>query len=437
MQAWVTSGGLSNSHSQPGTSASGFDGLGNSQKRHVYQTQPLPPPVQDNPQPQSRAPIINANAGRITGAATTTAAAAAATRIAPRPSRLGHYREGSVPIARARTTAASDPAQTARPAPFWEGSTIEGSLGSDTASIADANSGHPSQYHAPASEPSYKPREIPRHRPFKKEPPSQDNYPPFVIGPNGVIEKVGGPLTRSASTPDARNHRGGFKGTALRDSDRDSEDSPYQNSPEKLSPSTKRLHHPKQLPVRPSRRGSFSERTKFPTENNPASPTMQPAYQDLENDMEEQPPVDIGRLRVKTQDPQRSTIFADTDTPLGSHPDSEAESVEQPTPKPVTKPKPQVARQLFTRHTKSRTSLHESAMPRLAAEKRHPNSKKRSFELDYDDSALAHMNYSQLRQEPFDYNPAQAEAQSVEFPPRGTLPEKLTHFQDKEQAAQV
>ena len=437
MQAWVTNAGLSNSHShshsQPVTSASGFDNLGGTQKRHVYQTQPLPSSVQDNTQPPSRSPIINANADRVAASIT----AGAATRIPPRPSRLGHYREGSLPMTRARTIASSSATQATRPPPFWEGSTIEGSLASDTASNVDVNSGLPSNYHAPVPEPSHKQREIPRHRPYKREPPNQEDYPPFILGPSGVFEQVGMPLTRSASTPDARNHRGGFKRVAQPDSDQYSEDSPYQTSPEKVSPSNKRLHHSKQLPIRTSQRGSFSERATSSPEDNPLSPTIQHAYQNSENGMEESQPA-IGRLRVKTHEPHRSTIFADTDTPVVSHPDSEDETMDQqPTPKPTAKTKPQVARQLFSRNTKARTGLHESAMPRPAAEKHHSSSRKRSFELDYDDSALAKMNYTKLREEAFDFDPAQAEAQSVDYPLKGTLPEKLDHFLDKDQETQV
>lgn len=355
-------------------------------------------------------------------------------RIPPQPSRLGHYREGSLPMA--KPTASSDLPHIKKPAPFWEGSTIEGSLASDTASNVEVNSGLPSHYHAPVPEPSHKQRDVPRHRPFKRET-GQENYPPFMIGAGGVIEKAGGSLTRSASTPDARNHRGGFKRAPLPDSDQYSEDSHSQASPEKTSPSNQRLHHSQKFPIRTSQRGSFSERTSFPLEDNAIAPTMQHDYQDSENEVAEPQP-DTRRLKVKTHEPRRTTIFADTDTQTDSHPESEDETAEQqPTPKPAAKAKPQVARQLFSRNTKAKAVLHESAMPRLAAEKHQSSSKKRPFELDYDDSALAHMSYTQLRQEPFDFDPAQAEAHSVDFPPRGTLPEKLVHFLDKDPATQV
>ncbi|RYP41768.1 hypothetical protein DL767_000784 [Monosporascus sp. MG133] len=426
MHAWVTSNGRSNSQ-PPATSASGFDALGGTEKRHAHQTQSQPsvPPVQDNPPPQSRAPTINANAGRI----------AAASRTQPQSSRLGHYRDGSLPIARTRTTADSNLPESGRPAPFWEGSTIEGSLLSDTASNVDANPALPLQYHPPAQEPSHRRHEIPRRRPFRKASPAPESIAPFMIGPSGMIEEVEDPLTRRTSTPDARSNQGGFKAAAYVDSDLYSDDS--QTSPEKASPSNKR-RHPKQLALRTSRGGSFSERTTFPDDDNLMSSPQQQAHQNPENGVEGPHPLHAGRSKVKTGENHRSTVFADADTPMVNNPDSETESVEQqPTPKPAVKSKPQVARQLFSRNGKPRVNLHESAMPRQSTETRHSSSKKRAFELDYDDSALAHMSYADLRKQPFDFDPTQAEAQSVGAPAQGTLSEKLDHFLGKDQATQA
>ncbi|RYP80958.1 hypothetical protein DL770_006034 [Monosporascus sp. CRB-9-2] len=426
MHAWVTSNGRSNSQ-PPTTSALGFNALDGTQKRHAYQTQSQPPvpPVQDNPPPQSRATTINANAGRI----------AAASGIQPQSSRLGHYRDGSLPTARTRTTADSNLPESGRPAPFWEGSTIEGSLLSDTASNVDANPALPVQYHPPAREPIHRRREIPRRRPFRKASPAPESIAPFMIGPNGMIEEVEDPLTRRASTPDARSNQGGFKAAAYVDDDLYSDDS--QTSPEKVSPSNKRLH-PKRLALRTSRGGSFSERTTFPDGDNLMSSPQQQAYQNPENGMEGPHPLHVGRSKVKAEENHRSTVFADADTPMVNNPDSETESVEQqPTPKPAVKSKPQVARQLFSRNGKARVNLHESAMPRQSTETRHSSLKKRAFELDYDDSALAHMSYADLRKQPFDFDPTQAEAQSVGAPPQGTLSEKLDHFLGKDQATQA
>ncbi|KAI1210954.1 extracellular mutant protein 11-domain-containing protein [Annulohypoxylon truncatum] len=453
MQAWVTSNGLNGSQPAPTASGPGHESQGQSHlpQRHVYLPQPPPAaqPIQttqatqptqqttQNSPPRSRAPIINANSNR--------AAAAAAARLPVPAGRTGHARDTSLNMSRARGVA-SEPIQSSsrRPAPFWEGSTVDGSLFSDSGSNPDANAAAASAYRFRVPTYQHQQRgDTPQPRPIVKEETNRPNqHAPFIIGPNGLIDVVGGPLTRSASTPDARNYRGGLKGIVTSpepDPDQESEDSPYQ-SPEK-TPSAKRLHHPKALALRTNRRGSFSERAAYPqVENIVSSPTRQP-YQVPSNDLDEVRSESSIHLRVKTQhDPQRSTIFADTDTPMASHHDeSENESIiEPPPPKPVAKPKLHLSRQLFAAGSnKARTGLSESAMPRPSADKRTSNSKKRQHEPDYDDGALAAMDYAELKKEAFDFDPAQAEAQSAIGPPRGTLPEKLDIFFDKDQRSQT
>ncbi|KAL7627674.1 hypothetical protein AAE478_001867 [Parahypoxylon ruwenzoriense] len=464
MQAWVTSSGgfanaNANSQGAPTVSGSGpaYDSSNHPQKRHVYLPQPAPPTTQalqathtapqvtqttqtteapQNSPPRSRAPIINANANR--------AAAITAARIPLPSTRTGHVRDASLGMPRTRAVASEPVQATQRPVPFWEGSTADGSMFSDTASNADASTAVTSMYRMPFRAPTYQQRgNTPRPNPIvKKEVAAPAQHPPFIIGPNGVIDVVGAPLTRSASTPDARNHhRGRLKGTSSPEPD-DSEDSPYQTSPEK-TPSAKRLHHPKPLALRTNRRGSFSERSAYSQGENVVSSPPNRAYQGPKNDLDEVRSEHSIHLRVKTQEPHRSTIFADTDTPMVSHPDeSEGESVDpQPTPKPLAKTRAGVSRQLFAKGSKGRLNglggLHESPMPRPSVEKRISNPKKRQYELDYDDGTLASMDYAELRGEAFDFDPAQAEAQSAIGPPRGTLPEKLYHFLDKDEPTQM
>ncbi|OTA96070.1 hypothetical protein M434DRAFT_393153 [Hypoxylon sp. CO27-5] len=449
MQAWVTSNGLNGSQPTPAASGSGpgHDGQSHIPQRHVFLPQPAPPasqpaqatqPTQDLP-PRSRAPIVNANSNR--------AATAASIRIPVSTGRTNHTQDASLNMPRARAIASEPIQPSRRQAPFWEGSTVDGSMFSDSGSNVDASAAATSMYRMQYRMPTYQQRgDTPHPRPpAKEEVVIPDQHAPFIIGPNGMIDVVGGPLTKSASTPDARNYRGGVKGISSPepDLDQESEDSPYQ-SPEK-TPSAKRLYHPKALALRTNRRGSFSERTAYPQgENIMSSPTRQ-AYQAPINDLDDVQSERSVPLRLKTQnDPQRSTIFADTDTPMISHPDeSEGESVEPPPPpKPVAKLKPQTNRQLFVTGNKGRQGLSESAMPRPPVDKRpstsHPStSKKRQHELDYDDGALAAMDYAELKKEAFDFDPAQAEAQSVIGPPRGTLSEKLDMFLDKDQASQM
>ncbi|OTB20021.1 hypothetical protein K445DRAFT_18561 [Daldinia sp. EC12] len=444
MQAWVTSNGLNTSQPAPAGSGPGTGHENQSQlpQRHVFLSQPASAatqPVQtaqgaQNSPTRSRAPIVNANSNR--------AAAVAAAKLPVPAGRTGHTRDTSLNIRRSGTVA-SEPIQSSRrPAPFWEGSTVDGSMFSDTASNIDTNTAGTSMYRVPFRAPlTYQQRgNTPRPRPPAKEEVNvSEQRAPFVIGPNGMIDVVGGPLTRSASTPDARNHRGRLKAVSSPEPDQDSEDSPYQTSPEK-TPSAKRLHHPKALALRTNRRGSFSERAAYPQENIVASPPRE-TYPVPDNDLDD----DAGsehsvHLRVKTQpDHRRSTIFADTDTPMVSHPDdSDRESVVPPAPKVVSKPKTQLNRQLFVKGgSRGGLGLHESAMPRSSIEKRVSNPRKRQYELDYDDATLAGMDYSELKDEVFDFDPAQAEAQSAIGPPRGTLPEKLYHFFDKDQESQM
>ncbi|KAI0489891.1 extracellular mutant protein 11-domain-containing protein [Xylaria cf. heliscus] len=488
MQAWVTNNpGLG--HSQPGvaTSAPATAYDPSPPEQIQSQSQPQPPPPQPQPQPQtqtrhvnisqakppttqqsspgrSRSPIINANSQR--------AATVAAARI-PMPSRSTHThaqtRDGPVNLPRTKAASSEPLQQSKRPAPFWEGSTIEGSAFSDTASNIDSNTPFayrqvpvqiPAQMlvQGPVQGPvqghpalTYQQHDSPPHRPAPRHPDRVEQPPPFTIGANGLINVIGNEngngLTRSASTPEARNPRGGFKDVISDDQYVD--ESPYNTSPEK-TPSGKRLQHAKTLTLRPTRRDSYPERISYSNGDAAAIPQPLRPHVYLNPSRDEPagvPPVQpdrFPRLQVPELQPQRSTIFADTDTPMVSSHQGESEnaSVErEPTPMPVTKPitkaKTQVNRQLFARPSKGKASLRESALPRSSPEKHQPATKKRSYELDYDDGALAAMDYAALREEAFDFDPAQAEARSVFEPPRGTLPEKLEHFFTKDKVNQT
>ncbi|KAI0860653.1 extracellular mutant protein 11-domain-containing protein [Xylaria cubensis] len=468
MQAWVTNNpGLG--HSQPGVATSApattydpsppeqtqaqpqpqpqIQTQTQTQTRHVNISQAKPPTTQQSSPGRSRSPIVNANSQR--------AATVAAARI-PMPSRSTHthIRDGSANLPRSKTTSSEPLQQSKRPVPFWEGSTIEGSAFSDTASNIEPNApfayrqmpvqgpiqGHPALI--------YQQHDSPRHRSAPRPPDRVDQPPPFTIGPNGLINVMGNEngnsLTRSASTPEARSPRGGFR-DVISDNGRDlyADESPYNTSPEK-TPSGKRLQHPKTLALRPTRRESYPERINYSNSDADAMPQPFRPHVYLNPNRDEPaevpqiPPERLPRLQVPELQPQRSTIFADTDTPVVSHQDElENASVErEPTPMPVAKPIPkaktQINRQLFTRTSKGKAGLRESAMPRLSPGKHQPATKKRSYELDYDDGALAAMEYAALKEEAFDFDPAQAEARSVFEPPRGTLPEKLEHFFTKD-----
>jgi hypothetical protein len=453
MQAWVMNNNGHGANAKPpaptGTHGYHNDVSESLQKGHVYhhQHQGQPNPAQSAAAPthesspprtqyQSRMPIINANA-------TNRAVAASAARIPSRTGtgRPGHSRDTSLNMPRSSRVISSEPLQPANAPkpPFWEGSTVDGSVFSDTASIADARAAtQPTRM--PFSESLIKPRNTPRQHPTKRE--SDGERLPFVIGDNGLIDVVKrGALTRSTSTPDARAGAGS-KGVP-QDSDSYAGDAQYQDSLDKTPPNTLN-HHRARFPLRAAKRESFSERTSYPSaaHNGMSSPPDQ-AYQTPGTGLDYVPRADSDRLRIPDHGPHRSTMFENIDTPVASHPDSDVESFEeQQTPKPAaaTKPaQPPVNRQLFSgsKGGKGQNSLRESSMPRPTPDKRQSTTKKRHFELDYDDGALAAMGYSELRKQAFDFDPARAESQSAQVPPPGTLPEKLDHFLDKDANAQA
>ncbi|KAI1179420.1 extracellular mutant protein 11-domain-containing protein [Nemania sp. FL0916] len=487
MQAWVTHNpGLG--HSQPGVAtsapATAYDSLPSdqiqgepqtepqsqpqiqtqiktqteAQTRHVNIPQPRPTTstaaisTQQAPPRPSRSPIVNANSER--------AATAMAARI-PVPPRLSRpaTQDESTGLARSRATSSEPLQQPKRPGPFWEGSTIEGSAFSDTASNIDANASFayrqlPAQGHPAVT---YQPPDRPRHRPASRLVDRIEQPHSLVIGPNGLIDMVGNGngngLTRSASTPDARSPRHGFREiTSDSGPDPYADDSVYNTSPEKSpekTPMGKRLQHSKTLALRSTRRESYSEQIGYAKNNATAVPQPSRPHVYIDSNHDEVPqapqaqPERLTELQVAEHQAHRPTNFAGTDAPMANHQDeSDNASVEQeptpiPVPKPAMKVKSQVNRQLFARPNKGKAALRESAILRPSPEKRPPATKKRSLELDYDDGALASMDYTTLKGEAFDFDPAQAEARSVFEPPRGTLSEKLNHFFAKDEATQA
>ncbi|KAJ8124113.1 hypothetical protein ONZ43_g94 [Nemania bipapillata] len=472
MQAWVTNNhGFG--HSQPGVATSA--------PAKAYDPSPDPSPTGQTPtksqpqvqtetrhvnipQPQlatavasttqqtlpgrSRSPIINANSQRV---ATVTAARI----LAPPAPSHSFARDESRNLSRARATSSEPLQQSKRPAPFWEGSTIEGSAFSDTASNIDSNL--PFTYRQPLAQGhpalSYQQHDITRHGSVPKRVDLGGHPAPLVVGPNGLINMAGtgkaSGLTRSASTLEGRSPRGGLKEIPF-DITRDScaDDSPYNTSPEK-TPSAKRLQHPKTLALRPTRRESYSGHTSHPSgratamlQSSKPRAYLNPSH-DEPTEVPQAQPERQPRLQPPANQPHRSTIFADTDTPVDSLQDgSEDASIErEPTPVPIAKPsikaRTQVNRQLFVRANKGNAGLRESAIPLSSSAKPPLAAKKRSLELDYDDGALAAMDYVTLKSETFDFDPAQAEARSVFEPLRGTLPEKLDHFFTKDEANQI
>ncbi|KAK8042741.1 hypothetical protein PG994_013224 [Apiospora phragmitis] len=442
MQAWVTNAGQ-NAPAAP-TGPHVHDHQGSPHKRAVYQTQSQPAPIttaQNNsppqqPHSQSRMPIINANANR--------PGSALATRVSttrPVANHIGHGRDGSVSSQRNNGFASEPLRQSQRGKPFWDGSTVDGSVFSDSASNNDSRISN--RHHGPVVESGLK-QGAPRQHQVKRES-GELSRPPFTINSQGFIDVVNDArapgLQRSSSTPDARA-RGQAKGLP-RDDDSLVDEIHYQTAPDISPPNPSLNRHRARLPLRGTQQLDYSNRTPYPNGHNPMSSPPREAYQTPATGLEDDEMEDDSELLRDDEDhgPHRSTVFVDVETPIVSHRAESAgeETDQQTTPKPAVKRSPQVNRQLFSKASKSsrdRNSLHESAMPRAAPEKRHPSSKKRHFEPDYDDGALAAMQYDNLRNEDFDYDPAQAESQSTLLPRQGTLPDKLQHYLGKDQEAQ-
>ncbi|KAK8106227.1 hypothetical protein PG999_009586 [Apiospora kogelbergensis] len=449
MQAWVTNAGQ-NATAAPTGPHVHDNPQGSPHKRLAYQNQSQPAPItttqNDSPpqqsHSQSRMPIINANANR--------AGSALATRIAlnrPVANHLGHSRDGSASSQRNREIASDPLRQSQRAKPFWDGSTVDGSAFSDSASNNESRISN--RHRGPVAESAS------FQQTFKQSPPRQSQVkresgersrPPFTINEDGFIDLVNhahGPgLQRSSSTPDARS-RGQLKGVP-RDDDSYVDDVHYQTAPDRSPPNPSLNHHRARLALRGAQKLDYSNRTPYSKGQNPMSSPPREAYQTPATGLEDDDMEDDTELLGDDDNhgPHRSTMFMDVETPIVSHREDSAgeETDQQTTPKPATKKSPQVNRQLFNKASKSsrgRNSLHESAMPRAAPEHRQASSKKRQFEPDYDDGALAAMQYDDLRNEEFDFDPAQAESQSTLLPRQGTLPDKLQHYLDKGQEAQA
>ncbi|KAI5919849.1 extracellular mutant protein 11-domain-containing protein [Camillea tinctor] len=443
MQAWVTNNGI-NSGGQP--VSSGYDGPLVPPNRHLY-PQPAPPTRETSPT-RPLPPTIDTNNNR--------SAAAMAARF-PVPTYSGHTRDTpslGVPPPRGRPSS-SDPSQIGRgQAPFWEGSTIDGSIFSDTASNVDTSTTVTTRPYTQSQPPAYAPprgRELPLPRPTQTEraPPAQRPHVPFVMGSNGIVDIPGNTHTRRASSLDIRSQRGNFRAPAPDEPEPEpepepeesSEDSQYPASPDR-TPSGKRVNRTKALTIRANRRDSLTRKLHYPSGASGASPQKHQAHDEQEDARDDGRSERTVHLRARMQDARRPVLFPEARMPVPSQPsESESESVPpQPTPKPVIKSKPQVNRQLFNTSKAGKSgaregTAHHQNQPSMA--RHHASSKKRQYSLDYDDGILSSMSYADLKKEEFDFDPAQAEAQSVVQPLRGTLPERLNHFLDKDQQSQM
>ncbi|KAL1887578.1 hypothetical protein Sste5346_010132 [Sporothrix stenoceras] len=156
---------------------------------------------------------------------------------------------------------------------------------------------------------------------------------------------------------------------------------------------------------------------------------------------------------------QRSTFSRDVDAPLGrtpARPETDDgsdlpsqgdEATNQRTPRqnrssppgpPPQQPPPAVPQLLQQKRV-----LQESSLPRVGGgggsrREKKSSSRKRRHSPDYDDSMLHAMSYSELRDEPFDHDPARM---AIHQPPTApaklaTIEDRLVHFKGKDANSQ-
>ncbi|KAH8681579.1 extracellular mutant protein 11-domain-containing protein [Xylariales sp. PMI_506] len=465
MHAWVLNGG----HGAKAAPAAESNGRTNEAtasahlRSHGYYTQPTSetqaPAHQSSPpksqlQHQSRMPIITANAA-------SRAAAAQAARLPPRPGTGRQVGASSLTTTRARANSTDPPHGTPAHAPFWEGSTVDGSMFSETGSNAESMAiaaGAGAQGRVPyLDQAALKARGLPRQYSVKRN--SDSDRPPFVIGDNGMIDVLSSPLAKRSSTPEIRTRND--YAASPHQAGRYLEGPRFDGSLNR-SPPNPLNHHRARLPLRTTKR-ELGEAAMYPEGHERVSSSPGQTQQAPESGLDQTTRRDRNLLRAPDHEPHRSTVFENIDTPMASRPDLDPESdfdseeEEQQTPKAAPKPAPApksslapkstsapattppLSRKLWpkeSKDSKGRNSLRESSMPREAPDKRQSVAKKRHFDLDYDDSALARMEYSQLKAQDFDYDPAQAESHSAQLPVQGTLLEKLNHFMNKDPEVQ-
>ncbi|KXJ92485.1 extracellular mutant protein 11-domain-containing protein [Microdochium bolleyi] len=399
------------------------------------------PPVKDNiPGSPRRVPI---------GASITRSASAAAARL-PFPDGLVHRDIPGRP-------ASVNPAQQLSNAPkFWDGSTVDGSLFSDSASNFDISE-------RPAQRPSrlqqvspQQDRQFPTHKHHasssshnhrvKRELPAEDRSR-FTIGENGLIGRSEIPSVRpSAWTLSGGHDRRSHFSRVVDDFDQASEGSRSFSSPERDSPTSKRSHQARQVTV-----GRSPQQAAKPRRTSPAPARTHAPHQEQDVKV---PALRLQESKAEHPRPQRQDYLeaqvevesADPDSLMSDPVETESDEPEQePTPKKTTKStkiggsKPQVERQLFgdtlTNGRHARGDLvglgrAQSSLPRLGMQ-----ANKHTLEPDYDDQALASMRFDKLQHQDFDFDPAKAEALSADLP-QGTLDEKLRHFVNRDKETQ-
>ncbi|EPE06047.1 hypothetical protein F503_02876 [Ophiostoma piceae UAMH 11346] len=147
----------------------------------------------------------------------------------------------------------------------------------------------------------------------------------------------------------------------------------------------------------------------------------------------------------------RAALFRDVGAPLGRTPhrpeidrsDMGSQSDEAPnqrTPRQNRPSPPGAAQQQPPPALPHKRVLQESSLPRVGSggggHRDRKQNRKRHHSPDYDDSMLHSMSYSELRDEPFDHDPARMAVQAPAVPANLSIEDRLGHFKTKEATSQ-
>jgi hypothetical protein len=248
---------------------------------------------------------------------------------------------------------------------------------------------------------------------------SQD-LAPFIIGENGMMEVVPGqPLGPSLTTINSSLQSGIL-------SEHAASKEHFQPGAQFQSPGSGRAAPKTRLPMREAKlRKSYSEHhSGYVGEDELMSSS--PTYESPRH----------GYQRGQKDDPldsKRTTEFADLDehivdpmvddSDFSTHSNIDFQQQALSTPK-ASKTKP-----------KSKTLL-ESSLPLSMGKEEEKSRKRRRSGGDYKDSTLHKMRYEELRNQPFDFDPARATAQIGGVTPMETLTTQLQHYKGQAEAAQ-
>ncbi|CAK7269949.1 hypothetical protein SEPCBS119000_003835 [Sporothrix epigloea] len=149
---------------------------------------------------------------------------------------------------------------------------------------------------------------------------------------------------------------------------------------------------------------------------------------------------------------QQAVLSDDIDEPLGrtpSRPDADEDSdfdshfdeaANQRTPRQDDLPSPNSELRRPQTAVPQKRVLERNSLPHVGGggggRRGKQQDRKRRYSLDYDDSLLHSMSYSELRDEPFDHDPARIVGRAPAVPAKLSVEDRLMHFQSKDADSQ-